>query len=77
MSWLNSVRNALAFGSKSTTTPDNLWHKCKGCEQMVFSREWAENQYVCPKCDHHDRIGPGRAVQGAVRRGQLGRDRDT
>ncbi|WP_419808443.1 acetyl-CoA carboxylase, carboxyltransferase subunit beta [Sphingomonas sp.] len=58
MSWLNSVRNALSFGSKPKTTSDNLWHKCKGCEQMVFSKEWEENQYVCPKCDHHDRIGP-------------------
>ena len=58
MSWLNSVRNALSFGAKPKTTSDNLWHKCKGCEQMVFSREWEENQFVCPKCDHHDRIGP-------------------
>ena len=57
MSWLNSVRNALSFGAKKTT-PDNLWHKCKGCEQMVFTREWEANQFVCPKCDHHDRIGP-------------------
>ena len=57
MSWLNSVRNALSFGAKKTTT-DNLWHKCKGCEAMVFTKEWEENQFVCPKCDHHDRIGP-------------------
>lgn len=58
MSWLNSVRNALPFGAKPKTTSDNLWHKCKGCEQMVFSKEWEENAYVCPLCDHHDRIGP-------------------
>ena len=58
MSWLNSVRNALPFGAKPKTTTDNLWHSCKGCEQMVFSKEWEENQFVCPKCDHHDRIGP-------------------
>jgi acetyl-CoA carboxylase carboxyl transferase subunit beta len=58
MSWLNSVRNALSFGSAPKTTSDNLWHKCRGCEQMVFSKEWEENAFVCPKCDHHDRIGP-------------------
>jgi acetyl-CoA carboxylase carboxyl transferase subunit beta len=57
MSWLNSVRNALPFVSKRET-PENLWHKCKGCGQMVFSKEWEENAFVCPKCDHHDRIGP-------------------
>ncbi|MDQ2893765.1 MAG: acetyl-CoA carboxylase, carboxyltransferase subunit beta, partial [Pseudomonadota bacterium] len=37
---------------------ENLWHKCKGCGQMVFSKELEENLYVCPKCDHHERIGP-------------------
>ena len=58
MSWLNSVRNALPFGAKPKTTADNLWHKCKGCEQMVFVKEWEENAFVCPRCDHHDRIGP-------------------
>ena len=58
MSWLNSVRNALPFGAKPKTTADNLWHKCKGCDQMVFLKEWSENGHVCPLCDHHDRIGP-------------------
>ncbi|HEX8486226.1 acetyl-CoA carboxylase, carboxyltransferase subunit beta [Sphingomonas sp.] len=57
MSWLNSVRNALPFVSKRET-PENLWHKCKGCGQMVFTKELEENAFVCPKCDHHDRIGP-------------------
>lgn len=59
MSWLTNVRNALSsFVPKKDTTPENLWHKCKGCGQMVFSRELEENLYVCPNCAHHDRIGP-------------------
>ena len=57
MSWLNSVRNALPFVAKKAT-PDNLWHKCKGCGQMVFTKELEENLHVCPRCDHHERIGP-------------------
>ncbi len=57
MSWLTSVRNALPFVSKRET-PENLWHKCKGCGQMVFVREFEDNLHVCPKCDHHERIGP-------------------
>ncbi|PZO91189.1 MAG: acetyl-CoA carboxylase carboxyl transferase subunit beta [Sphingomonas sanxanigenens] len=55
MSWLNRVRNALPFIAKRET-PDNLWHKCPACGQMIFVREWEENLNVCPKCDHHDRI---------------------
>jgi len=58
MSWLNSVRNALSRVVAPKETPDNLWHKCKGCGQMVFTRELEDNLWVCPKCDHHERIGP-------------------
>lgn len=57
MSWLNRVRNAIPFIAKRETA-DNLWHKCSNCAQMIFTREWEENQSVCPKCDHHGRIGP-------------------
>jgi acetyl-CoA carboxylase carboxyl transferase subunit beta len=58
MSWLSNVRNAIPFVNKRET-PDNLWHKCKGCGQMVFVKELEDNLHVCPHCDHHDRIGPG------------------
>src|SRR3989344_1587865 len=56
MSWLERVRNALPFAAKRDTA-DNLWHKCRECQQMVFVKEWADNLNVCPRCDHHDRIG--------------------
>lgn len=58
MSWLNNVRNALAFGGSKQQPEENLWHKCKGCGQMVFTKELEENLSVCPRCDHHERIGP-------------------
>jgi acetyl-CoA carboxylase carboxyl transferase subunit beta len=56
MSWLDRVRNALS-SVYTRETPDNLWHKCKGCGQMVFVKELEENLHVCPKCAHHERIG--------------------
>lgn len=59
MTWLSSVRNALSFVVPTKKdTPDTLWHKCKGCGQLVFTKELADNLYVCPHCDHHERIGP-------------------
>lgn len=58
MSWLNNVRNALSFGAKKEQPEENLWHKCKGCGQMIFARELEENLNVCPRCEHHERIGP-------------------
>lgn len=57
MSWLNRVRQKIPFLPKRES-PDNLWHKCRNCDAMIFTKEWEENQYVCPRCDHHDRIGP-------------------
>jgi acetyl-CoA carboxylase carboxyl transferase subunit beta len=57
MSWLNRVRNSIPFLPKRET-PENLWHKCRQCDAMIFTKEWEENDYVCPRCDHHDRIGP-------------------
>ena len=57
MSWLNRVRQKIPFLPKRET-PDNLWHKCNNCEAMIFTREWEENRFVCPRCNHHDRIGP-------------------
>ncbi|MES2338545.1 MAG: acetyl-CoA carboxylase, carboxyltransferase subunit beta [Pseudomonadota bacterium] len=56
MSWIDRVRNAIPFVAKRETA-ENLWHKCKGCGQMVFVKELEDNQHVCPKCQHHERIG--------------------
>ncbi|WP_068074200.1 acetyl-CoA carboxylase, carboxyltransferase subunit beta [Novosphingobium lentum] len=56
MSWINRVRNALPFAPKRET-PDNLWIKCPGCSEMLFTREYEENLSVCPRCEHHGRIG--------------------
>ena len=56
MSWLSRVRNGIPFLPKRQSA-DNLWHKCKKCEAMVFTKEWEENLFCCPRCDHHDRIG--------------------
>ena len=57
MSWLSRVRSGIPFLPKRQTT-DNLWHKCGKCQTMVFTKEWEDNLQVCPRCDHHDRIGP-------------------
>jgi acetyl-CoA carboxylase carboxyl transferase subunit beta len=62
MSWLTRVRNSIPFLPKRDT-PDNLWHKCRECGAMVFTREWEENLNVCPRCEHHGRIGPKRRFQ--------------
>ena len=62
MSWLNRVRNKIPFLPKRETT-ENLWHKCPECDAMVFLKEYEDNLWVCPRCDHHGRIGPRRRFE--------------
>ncbi|MBD3760651.1 acetyl-CoA carboxylase, carboxyltransferase subunit beta [Sphingomonadaceae bacterium G21617-S1] len=57
MSWLDRVRKKIPFIAKRDS-PDNLWHKCPACQQMIFAKEYEANLSVCPKCEHHGRIGP-------------------
>lgn len=37
--------------------PENLWHKCPSCEQMIFHRDLERSLHVCPHCGHHMRVG--------------------
>jgi len=58
MNWLTrTVLPRIRDLTRKKDTPDNLWSKCPNCGQMVFAKEMADNQHVCPKCDHHLRIG--------------------
>jgi acetyl-CoA carboxylase carboxyl transferase subunit beta len=57
MSWLNNfVRPKIRALVGKKDVPDNLWHKCPSCEQMLFHRELSDNLYVCQACGHHIRL---------------------
>jgi acetyl-CoA carboxylase carboxyl transferase subunit beta len=59
MNWLtNFVRPKIGALVRKRESRENLWTKCPSCGQMVFHRDLAKNQDVCPNCDHHLRIGP-------------------
>ena len=59
MNWLrNFVRPKLRAVLRQKDTPDNLWHKCRNCDQMIFHKEFKANLKVCPHCDHHERMSP-------------------
>lgn len=61
MSWLdkiipNSVRSD-GRRDGSSKVPEGLWKKCVKCEAVLYRPELERNADVCPKCDHHMRIG--------------------
>jgi acetyl-CoA carboxylase carboxyl transferase subunit beta len=43
--------------------PENLWHKCPACEQMIFHRDLERNLHVCTHCGHHMRISAARRLE--------------
>ena len=42
--------------NKPASVPEGLWERCPGCEAMLYAKQVAQNQHVCPNCDHHFRI---------------------
>jgi acetyl-CoA carboxylase carboxyl transferase subunit beta len=60
MNWLkNFVRpklKQLVGGQKEV--PENLWHKCPACAQMIFHRDVEKNLRVCQHCGFHMRLSP-------------------
>ena len=64
MSWLtNIVLPKIRWAVSKKSAPDNLWHKCPGCQQMLFHRELETNLHVCRNCGHHLRISAARRLQ--------------
>jgi acetyl-CoA carboxylase carboxyl transferase subunit beta len=57
MNWLtNFVRPKIRAIVKKENVPDNLWHRCPACEQMIFHRDLVANLFVCTHCGYHMRI---------------------
>ena len=45
------------IAGRSAETPENLWHKCPSCGEMVFHRDLTAALRVCPHCGFHMRLG--------------------
>jgi acetyl-CoA carboxylase carboxyl transferase subunit beta len=56
MSWLTEfVRPKIRTLLGRKEVPDNLWHQCPACTQMIFHRELETGKKVCPHCGFHMR----------------------
>ncbi|WP_027330890.1 acetyl-CoA carboxylase, carboxyltransferase subunit beta [Marinimicrobium agarilyticum] len=59
MSWLEKIVPSMARSEvkRSSKVPEGLWKKCPKCQAVLYRPELERNLDVCPKCDHHMRIG--------------------
>ena len=65
MSWLDKiVPSAVRADNRrgASKVPEGLWAKCSRCEAVLYRPELEKNLEVCPKCDHHMRIGARRRL---------------
>ena len=42
---------------KKSSVPEGLWQTCSACNAILYVPDLEASLYVCPKCDHHIRIG--------------------
>ena len=59
MNWLTRLIPTIGINTatKKSKVPDGLWISCPSCESTLYKPELEKSLYVCPKCDHHLRIG--------------------
>lgn len=57
-SWFKRIKKGiLTSTAEKKETPEGLWSKCPECGFICTVNELRENLFVCPKCNHHHRIG--------------------
>jgi len=58
MSWFEKLMPSRISTEKRTrSVPEGVWIKCPICDAQLYRNELERNLQVCPKCDHHMRIG--------------------
>ena len=56
MNWLSDFVRPKIKKTTPKEIADDLWLKCPGCGELLFSKELKKTWYVCPKCGHHLRL---------------------
>ncbi len=64
MSWLEKIVPSVVRSERrgESKVPEGLWKKCSKCEAVLYRPELEKSLDVCPKCDHHMRIGARRRL---------------
>jgi len=58
MNWFEKILPSIKqVTERKKSVPEGLWTKCPKCESTLYRSEVTRNQEVCPKCDHHMRLG--------------------
>lgn len=56
MSWFKRDKKKIETTEKKEL-PGDLWQKCPSCGDILYRKDLAAKRWVCPRCEHHFRIG--------------------
>ncbi len=63
MSWFEKLMpSRISTENRTRSVPEGVWIKCPRCDAQLYRQELERNLQVCPKCDHHMRIGARRRL---------------
>lgn len=58
MGWFKRLTSGIQTATRNKKdTPQGLWYKCPRCTETVTTKDLKENNYKCPNCGYHERIG--------------------
>ena len=64
MSWLAKLMpSRISTENRSKSVPEGVWVKCQVCDAQLYRNEVERNLQVCPKCNHHMRIGARKRLE--------------
>lgn len=66
MNWFDKIippkiKTGARIGKRGV--PEGLWNKCAACQAVLYAVELQHGLQVCPKCNHHMRLGAHQRLQ--------------
>jgi acetyl-CoA carboxylase carboxyl transferase subunit beta len=56
--WFKRDKEGITTATKDKkATPEGLWHKCGRCKKVIDTVDHEKNNWVCPHCNYHTKIG--------------------
>ena len=66
MNWISDWALPKIQGLFKRESPENLWHNCPSCQQMIFHRDLEKALRVCSHCGHHMRLGASQRLEATL-----------
>ena len=64
MGWFDKLMpSRISTENRTKSVPEGVWIKCMRCDAQLYRNELERNLQVCPKCDHHMRIGARKRLE--------------